>query len=424
MMPECHVMRQRTQFGACTRYQFRLHHCGRRPRSTLPAATLCLGCVLSLAQCGFAQPPDDPIAHFRESIGALDHVEMTVSLAGTSFSSNKPVVTGRAAEEYVENYPGYVLLLRREGDRALLSVVSARDKPIRFQTDRVFDHGRLLYVNERVDSDGRQVDSGNMVLSLTSPDLAGPEHKETMATFLTSVEFVSIVFGALDEFPIVDYVGEGADVQVQPDGDLVHVRARSDLGLLQLWLDPDAGFLPRRLHLVKQAHDRTSGGRRVNDMDMNTSDGSLWPTGRLERLEWSADDIDLRKSGDRAYIHELQLIEKRHAADGAAITIKATCVVDEITFSPEFTDDDFRPLLKIPVGASVGIDGAEHLPYEWDGEKVVPRSRQRQAEVAVEAARKRGGSVSGGLRLPWLIGINAALIAAIAAVLWYQRRAA
>ncbi len=260
------------------------------------------------------------------------------------------------------------------------------------------------------------------MISLASGRLAGREQAESLADVL--IEPVSLVFaGYVGSFSIVEYVGDDADIQVQPDGDLVHVRARSDLGLMQLWLDPDAGFLPRRLHLVKQGTDRTFGDRTVQDLEIRGR-SERWVSGSVDRLEWSADDIDLQRSGEGFYMRSVELDKRMFMTSGAVQTTRSAVTIDEITFSPEFDDDDFRPLLKIPVGTGVSIMGASHLPYEWDGEKVVPRSRQRQAEVAVEAARKRGGSVSGGLRLPWLIGINTALIAAIAAVLWYQRRAA
>lgn len=60
-------------------------------------------------------------------------------------------------------------------------------------------------------------------------------------------------------------------------------------------------------------------------------------------------------------------------ADKPSEIIETRMNLQHVIYEPTFADADFQTEIIAPIGYSVTVDGAYHLPYEWDGVKAIPR---------------------------------------------------
>lgn len=375
--------------------------------------------VILAIDCGCAFSADaDPVLTLLNTLSHLDHVEIRAS-AQSSASNAKLAREGDARKPGDASLGDYEYLFLRDDGRCMLSEVYHRDKqgrPLFSKTERILKSGEMLFVSDRLDEKLAQTMSDNdFMMSFASEHIAGAKARRNINDLMEGLNDFAIVFGYLGYFPVKDYFGSSAKVTVLSEGEFIKVEAHSGLGRLALWLDPAFGNLPHKLELVKQQHDLTSSGRRVSEIDMR-GDGKVWPSGRIKQLVWSADDITLAQSGSVSYIQGVDLVQRVVSVAGPTVTIHTRASVSQIDFNPSFDDTNFSPSLKVPKDYPVTIEEAEHLPYVWNGDRVVPSSTEGLGALSTQ-------SVYSGKRIT-LILLNVALIVLLLATLVLRKRAA
>jgi hypothetical protein len=384
------------------------------------SAVVVLACAL-FADAGQGQTPTkegaEPLHSLRSALKQYEHVEIRVS-ARASTSSTKPIVEATAQTPSVVPWGTLSFLYRRDPVRLMVSQISSSgsdEQLTHFQTEWILTNGQMLYVADRLnDRMVQRDDSRQLMVTTTSPAIAGPEAAVEAAYVMDGLNDYAILLGYLGYFPIAEYVGDSAEIAIDDTGELVHVDSRSSLGHLQLWLDPASGFMPRKLELVKRGADLTSGGRRVDEVDMN-SDEKIWPSGGVKSLRWTADEITLGRSGDVYYMAKITLVQDVDSAAGPVVTITTDAEVDSVNFNPSFGDAEFAPRLAIPAGHPVTAAMAEHLPFQWDGKGVVPAADDLDLRLS------RKGDTGGRRRLGILIVANLVLLAVVVGVFLFRR---
>jgi hypothetical protein len=349
------------------------------------------------------------VKQLLESLANYQHVRIVgVSQAGATSTKIPGKISSKTwgKSEYS---------LVRDGSRLFVSETQKGPKaedPV-FQTDQRLDKNGLLYISDRLTPAGKQY-AVDLIVSLASEEIAGRKGRRTELDLLQGMNDNGLMIAYFGYFPLASYFGREAKVTEVKDGALVKVTSQSELGVLKAWLDPEFGHLPRKLELTRAGKQRTSGGRRVDEIVMNPS-ADIWPAGHIKQLSWAADNIKLAKNGNLPYIQSAEITHKTFSSAGPIVTVRTTIDVKQIDFTGDLADHDFESSLKIPDKYPVTIEEASYLPYIWLHGKPVPRTGNSLPST-LSGARRNVRTI--------LIIVNSLLVMALMAFMYYRWTAA
>jgi hypothetical protein len=188
---------------------------------------------------------------------------------------------------------------------------------------------------------------------------------------------------------------------------VVLLTGKGPFGAYELWLDPDYGFLPRRIRVRKGASD-FAGERRL----------SSYPG--LREMRTDVEVSRLEKIGDAAIIADFT-IDDRTIYEDRQVKSHATCALSNIDLSPDVSSQEaFQVSLDIPNGAEVQVDDALTIRHVWENGHIVKWvDNELSKELSGHSFLGGPGSVRG-----WMLIFSIVLFAVVLALLIRKRRAA
>lgn len=277
----------------------------------------------------------------------------------------------------VESWGTRTILFRRDNDKLLISQITQYDaQPGAFQQDEIFKNNDHLVVADRLDANLTQFqDSTNLSVSISSESLGGTKAQLTDGQLFEGLNDYGLCFGYLGYFKVGDYLNEpdGAQVELASQDEWTTVFAKSKYGSLRLWLDSAAGYLPRKIELLKEGSDLMfSGGMKLSEVNLDGGEEPPSSDRSIKRIFWRADDVVLENKSGVSYIKKVKLIRETVPVTGAIMKLETSLEVVDVSFDPVFVEGDYSPQLTIPRGHPVTAVAAEHLTFEWNGSRAAP----------------------------------------------------
>lgn len=394
-----------------------MHH----SRFTSRLLAICATALLSsLVDCTLAIGAEDVVSELKKSLTRLDQVEMRASVAETVTSTMAPNVPDDPAQLST-------VILKRRGQKALLVQHFDSQKGYLGDTATLFEDGLLTYVQADVDKNHTTIDTSNMSVTINGEEVAGPNNRQEIQQVFAGLGNGAFVFGSLDVVSLAQYFETASiDPNKTPDG-LVHLISKSNFGTVDAWVDPRFGYLPRKIRIEKTGTD-LSLNREIRNINMN-GDGVRFPKGRVTRLVWIANAIELARSNDIPFMRGLILVHEVHSKAGPVVTFTIKSQVETVNFDPNFDGTWLKIPINVPLHHTVTVSGAPHLPYEWNGSRAVPRIRspssgdtrgplttQPGSDSTTETKQVRSSATA------FLVAANVVALAAILLFLYFKRR--
>ncbi len=372
-------------------------------------------CVLTLRGILRAQDQNTAeiravLAPYQSSLRRLSYAELSVT-ADYEARSDESVKYGKARDAVI--YSGQdQYLCRRKGDNLLLSSKETlRDSVRSTLLNSVLVDGGHLYVQHRSDEAGEQLtDFSDMPVTYEGKGVAGVSDAVPVNLVLMRMEDSAVIFGLVGNYHVDNYLSEGSEQRLRREDGLDVVESRSRFGTMTLWLDPQQGSLPRRISVSKSGTDRHSPSIELGEPDRVTGEiqmngSEFWPTGGIRQVNFTVDFGDYTVTSDGFRIAKsMKVTNELIALTGSTATTTTDVAVTSLLLSPDFTEESFRPLLKIPEGHSVAVRGASHLPFKYVNHQVVPGRGIEPLETPQP--------YDFNSRRTWVIGLNAILFLA------------
>ncbi|MGH7135395.1 MAG: hypothetical protein ACREHD_06615 [Pirellulales bacterium] len=315
-------------------------------------------------------------------------------------------------------------VLRHLGSRVLYSrsskyVNPRKESPNFHQCDFVvYDDGDVLQINTRLDSSYNQIpgELGDLSLTLYSQRIAGTQKRDRDSTLRLPIEFATVTWfvGGCRLLEYLDHA-EKSSITLHEKGAIVDVQ--SQLGNMHLSISQRYGWLPTDFEIVKKPEHRS-----VDRQDKTIADIYAANSIDVESLLWSGEVKEFATDKNGFWfakdIRLTRLSRFRNRPEGR---IEVETEVEELSFSPDLKEEDFHTKLVVPMGYSVTVDGATHLPYRWDGERAVPGVPELPASskrTDLQDIARGGGDAS---IQKFLIALNIA-VAAIVVLFVYLKR--
>ncbi|GEM_PF-1674861 len=312
-----------------------------------------------------------------------------------------------------------LLVLKRNGPRALLSMTSknplSSGGTIAFLTERMlYENNEVLNAQARLDNKLlEQVEGVNddLMFSLNSKEIAGTQ-KIDRSSFYFDLNDAAAAFWVIGYWPLHKQLLEAEEIssRTSDDGKII-VDCKSIYGHLQLELSKEHDFLPSVISLSKFPM-HMSNGKLVSEIDM-AGDGEFWPKGGVRKIEWRVTIIKFDRSDGIAFPRVMSVHQEVMSQQGPVTSVVTDIQIEKCIFRKSFDDSEWLLRIKAPVGHSVAIRGAEHLPYVWNGEKAVPQATSL-GDIAA-SFKRRVWSGNG------LIGINLLFLAIVMYFLWKRQ---
>jgi hypothetical protein len=196
--------------------------------------------------------------------------------------------------------------------------------------------------------------------------------------------------GALDGFLAGDQVSiwkllqEQGEVTVRParedvGGSLCYVveAAAKDHGRYSLWLDPDHGYLPRKVVVEKSAED-DYGGSHLTQLPQLRD---------LTKIEWSMTDIQIESVNGVLVPVSCRIAETWQGRDGVIQKTSGEYKRTKIDLNPDFEAiGAFKP--DLPEGIKVNSQDAVGIgvAFQWKGGAVVPAINEKEIGIIDKVA--------------------------------------
>lgn len=355
-----------------------------------------------------AQSERDVLRLLREALSRYDSLDLQAS-ARTQFPDGKG---GTAVSTLA-------ISVKRLGSRALMSTNDVVDRP-GAETSRmreeflVYENGDVLRCQAKLDSSLKQVDGRNgLALRLDSKRLAGTQQLDRKSVYL-ALNDAGAALWIIGYAPLLDYLDGASKIEVARGASGTEIVAVGEYGRLKLTASSSSGWLPQSFEIVKEPGHKTFGGL-VADLYGNSVRSIVW-TGKADGFtsdsvgRWVPAKMDVQRRTER----------KEKPAETDRITID----FEHVTFDPPLTASDFRIGIVAPVGYPVFVIGANHLPYKWDGQAVVPgvpnMPPRLNQQVEYKNLEKSGRP---NRTLTVLILFNVLLVLIFIVVLWRRRGA-
>ena len=233
----------------------------------------------------------------------------------------------------------------------------------------------------------------------------------------TYFEAGKLVFGYVEsDQRLADILADAVAAAENARADLpacVAVASGTPYGRYAVWLDPEHGFLPRRIEVTKHHVDKLANGTPLNQARRSKS-GSIRPVTELTEVRQVIDDIAFAEFNGSPVIAALRDTSTSIYSDAQQLIVKHQFSIQEFRSS---APSDFSPKVHIPDGASVRVARDPNIKYVWrDGEIVTdtaPGATRSVKGLAYKPAKR-------GMTSYALIALNVLAIGAIVA--WIVRR--
>lgn len=227
-----------------------------------------------------------------------------------------------------------------------------------YRTDCLLKDGQIVRFQSDIAKDLTQ----NVLRAFIAPGLEGKSDASTpkpgdLLNMATSFP----VLGYLETNDIRDYFPIAASVVSQEDSAILYIRAETEFGDAEAWVDVAHGYLPQRIKIIKRPEHLTSGSRRVGDVLFDNKD----PNSALTEVRFELTDVAYEQDPQgRYYISECRLTRETVSKRGHELTTDTTWKVDKFTYDPDF-GDGIRPDVAVADGDRFTLAGAPQLPYVW-----------------------------------------------------------
>ena len=169
-----------------------------------------------------------------------------------------------------------------------------------------------------------------------------------------------------------------------------------DYGSYQVWLDPAADYLPRKV-LVDKTSDNYWGGVRLRDWAHLAPHGSKG-TAMLRSITYSVDQVRLEEVQGHWFPLTCRVERVNRYSDNNVERIVMECRRTRLELEPDFhTSGAFVPQLQ--QGAHLANLVDSHLPYQWKGGAPAPlvdndvvAQMDRAARMLKQELDRNGGS--------------------------------
>ncbi len=349
-------------------------------------------------------PEDDAvIRHLRDALIRYDNLDLIASY------QIRQLDVGGNAGPILEDV---IVSVKRLGSRALISNKSRLGQPggdVRpIQMDLVvYGEGDIVTCQAALDTSLRQITgtTDDLGILLYSKWLAGKQRFDRKSVY-NNLNDAGAVLWVIGYAPLLDYIEEASEVDIIPTDDGAKLIATSEYGVLTLSLSKAHDWLPKSFQVVKNPEHKTVGGL-VGEVFKGEVKSVTW-TGEVK--DFIADDVG-------RWAPKSLLVQRRTVRNsGTANILETDITLDQVKYDPPLTEADLTTDIVTPVGFRVTVDGAEHLPYEWDGENAVPRTASL-GEIA-SGVKNRVWSRGG------LIGINLLFLTIVMYLLWKRQATA
>lgn len=295
------------------------------------------------------------------------------------------------------------LEVKRLGLLSFISIKSVTNRPEKepwsMRNDFIVsENGDVLSFQAPIDTSFRQIVSQTkgLGIQLDSARLAGSQklNRESVWSVLNDAGIALWVIGYA---PLIDYINGAPKLTVVPNDTGAEIRGTSDQGRFQLLVSSSNGWLPQSFEIVKEGEHRTVGGI-VDKVYEGTVAFDSW-TGTVEGFDklpdgrWAPTRMDVRR--------------RTNFKDKPTKTLDTKIEFERMTYDPPLQQSDFQTDIVVPLGFSVSVAGAEHLPFRWNGKAVVPGLPERS-----NGPNRRGDAFadSGGGVRTLLIVFNVLLV--------------
>lgn len=321
--------------------------------------------------------PDKIIAEYAKTIEALSRVHLKTTMetfAKGGFFQNETHSGSVSAEFW------------RDGDRAKIirqawtTNVRKGEATEHKQEEEYLFNSSMIQVRffPRQTSDG----SGATVLARLVPEKHGTKE------IFNFEQGEAILYGLLlgdGSTSLID-IFSSSDSRMSKSSEMlgdyttILLRVKSKFGTHSLWLDPNIGFLPRKIESEKSGRDLLID-EPVESIQWAKEDGGRFPNSLLRAVVVTVDGIRTRKVGERDVIVGYERTRRYSFANGETHIYRDEFDASTFEVNPEFDDDVFQLSSKIADGTRVTVFDDRNIVYEWrDGEirKVIDEETVQQ----------------------------------------------
>jgi hypothetical protein len=390
-------------------------------RATL-TLSLAVGASLISARAIAEKTPGELLRAYDSSLAPLDHVSMRLVsqadlLACAEGGGGAPDVQRSFQFEYHYRRSGSALSVRRKGAATTFSpggkrragkneleLVTTKQGLVRVQWDGT---GEASYQSETTPV---PPDSSLIVAARLSATLVPVPHREAVDELEGAAVAIWYLLG--DDCTLSEVLHD-ATLSTRSsesiDGHVTHVlEGRGRRGVHTLWLDPEFGYLPRRIVVRKVGGDLVLGKAVSAHTGANND--------RWKEVVEELSDVRLERIAGNPVMTRFEHAQTLTFESGVRRVKRTSCIVSQYEFSgAPAGPTTFDVSMHIPQGHPVHVDGAQHILYEWrDGEiqKVVPDVGDVGGFFAPD----------GSLAAKVFVTVNVAILAVIAYWLYKRRR--
>jgi hypothetical protein len=203
--------------------------------------------------------------------------------------------------------------------------------------------------------------------------------------------------------------------------DLWVLEGTSTWGRLALWLDPNHGYLPRRIEQHKRGQDWVEPGKSV--FSLPPGDGIYNPAATYDRISQRMDATAIEHVGNSDIVVAFAIMEETRFSNGQSVTSNSSFRFSDINLRPDFSGaDPFKIGTPVPNGTPVQVNDRPGIKFEWrDGEIAKSVNTSSLANLEGVSFVPNHGLQNYALRGGPIIAA-VAIVTLILAALWRWRR--
>ena len=363
---------------------------------------------------------DDPVSNMEATFGGLTQIDWTAQEKTQTLRKPDSVQVSRAAWiKAARDGTRWASLTTETGD----SYINGKVLPYSWGQEIIMggEQGILInfgesFVNTRFD-DPKLIPTSNIKL-----DLAGSIDASSPQPGLSAIDFMRVgrtVFGFVDGYQtFADVLAGGEtipeDSKLKLPGSIV-ISNSSKFGKYRAWLDPQFGFLPRRLEGRKDGTDLLSN-MQIAKLPLNKA-GKIWPTTQLKEYRQVIDNVEIAILAGHPFLRSFVDTKSYMYSDGQELTIRTDFEIAEFGLP---TGKSFVPIVIIPDNTRVAVEQSPNIQYIWHDGRIVPNPNPRTAEKLENLKFQSGGG--GGFWRPFFIIVNVVVVlACIGLIIWRLR---
>ena len=217
----------------------------------------------------------------------------------------------------------------------------------------------------------------SLMVMLTDPALVKDESQirgiDKMVQSLSGAEYAFFQIGGSSLRRYLDTAGD----ELVPGSSPNHLRATSRLGVFEVVVSPEHGWLPQSLK-VSKSRESDYGGRSVEAFykPLPPVGGIVLPAGAIpdvpEKVATAIDwTVSVDEFGDFEGVWYPRKVRVEMVTRFASGETNRSDIALGISALPRATKERCECSIEIPDGYKVVVDGAAQLPYKWEDGSVV-----------------------------------------------------